>query len=52
VLLEGQLHIHTNCSDGDLDVQQVAEVYTGLGFDFIAITDHDHLLKTNYRKVI
>jgi hypothetical protein len=43
--LKGALHIHTTCSDGDLTVQQTVEVYAGLGFDFIALTDHDYLLR-------
>jgi len=50
--LKGQLHIHTTCSDGTLTPQQAADLYADLGFDFIAFTDHDHLLKPNYREVI
>ena len=45
MLLKGALHIHIICSDGALTVQEVAGVYAGLGFDFIALTDHDSLLK-------
>ncbi len=45
--LKGQLHIHTTYSDGRLTHQQAADTYSGLGFDFIAYTDHDHLLKAN-----
>jgi hypothetical protein len=52
MLLKGQLHIHTTFSDGKLTPQDAADIYAGLGFDFIAITDHDHLLKSNYRKAI
>jgi len=50
--LKGQLHIHTTYSDGRLTPQQAADVYAGMGFDFIAFTDHDHLLKPSYRKAI
>lgn len=50
--LKGQLHIHTNFSDGKLTPQEAADIYARLGFDFIAYTDHDHLLKTSYREVI
>ncbi|MEA3223975.1 MAG: PHP domain-containing protein [Thermodesulfobacteriota bacterium] len=50
--LKGQLHIHTTYSDGRLTPQKAADVYAGLGFDFIAFTDHDHLLKPSYRKAI
>ncbi|MFH1132460.1 MAG: PHP domain-containing protein [Pseudomonadota bacterium] len=43
--LKGALHIHSTCSDGELSIAELAQVYQELGFDFIAITDHDHLLK-------
>ena len=45
MLLKGALHIHTTCSDGELSIPEVIEVYSGLGFDFIALTDHDFLLR-------
>jgi len=32
--------------------QQAADVYASMGFDFIVFTDHDHLLKSNYREAI
>ncbi|MFC1851619.1 PHP domain-containing protein [candidate division CSSED10-310 bacterium] len=44
MLLKGALHIHTTCSDGDMNMSEVVEIYAALGFDFIAITDHDFLL--------
>ena len=50
--LKGQLHIHTTYSDGKLTPQQAADVYASMGFDFIVFTDHDHLLKSNYREAI
>ncbi|MBW1892112.1 MAG: hypothetical protein JRF40_05850 [Deltaproteobacteria bacterium] len=43
--LKGGLHIHTTCSDGDLSIDEVVMVYESLGFDFIALTDHDYLLR-------
>ncbi|MBF0396635.1 MAG: hypothetical protein HQK78_07680 [Desulfobacterales bacterium] len=43
--LKGALHIHTTCSDGNLTIRQVVSVYENLGFDFIALTDHDFLIK-------
>jgi hypothetical protein len=49
MLLKGALHVHTTCSDGKLSPQQVADAYGSLGFDFIAFTDHDYLLKPFYR---
>ena len=44
MMLKGQLHTHTTLSDGALTPQEVADVYASLGFDFLAFTDHDHLL--------
>ena len=43
--LKGALHVHTTCSDGCLTIRQVLDVYASLGFDFIALTDHDTLLR-------
>ena len=43
--LKGALHTHTTCSDGDLSIEEVVRIYTGLGFDFIALTDHDYLMR-------
>lgn len=50
--LKGQLHVHTTFSDGSLTPQEAADIYSILGFDFIAITDHDHLLKPGYIEAI
>ncbi|MBN2284347.1 MAG: PHP domain-containing protein [Deltaproteobacteria bacterium] len=50
--LKGQLHIHTTFSDGRLTPQEAADTYARLGFDFIAFTDHDHLLKPSYRDAV
>jgi hypothetical protein len=52
VFLKGQLHAHTSCSDGNLTPQEVADAYAARGFDFLAFTDHDHLLKPSYRELI
>ncbi|MBW6486243.1 MAG: PHP domain-containing protein [Syntrophobacterales bacterium] len=48
MLLKGCLHTHTTCSDGELSPQEAAAAYEAKGYDFIAFTDHDHLLKKNY----
>ena len=45
MILKGALHVHTTCSDGQLTLDQTVDVYTNLGFDFIALTDHDYLLR-------
>jgi predicted metal-dependent phosphoesterase TrpH len=43
--LKGALHVHTTCSDGELSVPEVLAVYQNLGFDFVALTDHDYLMR-------
>jgi len=45
MLLKGCLHTHTTCSDGKLTPQEVADAYCARGYDFIAFTDHDYLMK-------
>ncbi len=52
MLLKGGLHIHTTCSDGDLSVVEVISLYESMGFDFIALTDHDYLLKKGCYDVV
>jgi hypothetical protein len=43
-VLKGAIHIHTTCSDGELSPAEVLRVYRDLGFDFVALTDHDFLM--------
>lgn len=43
--LKGALHVHTTCSDGDLSPLEVLRIYRDLGFDFIALTDHDFIMR-------
>lgn len=43
--LKGGLHVHTTCSDGELSILEVVRTYESLGFDFIALTDHDFLMR-------
>ena len=52
MILKGQLHTHTTFSDGTMTPQEVADAYAALGFDFLAFTDHDHLLKPAYADMI
>ena len=52
MILKGQLHTHTTFSDGTLTPQEVADTYAALGFDFLAFTDHDHLLKPAYATMV
>jgi len=51
LLLKGCLHTHTTCSDGKLTPQEVADLYSELGYDFIAFTDHDYLLKPAHEEI-
>jgi len=46
-MLKGALHAHTTCSDGDLSPEEVLGVYHDLGFDFVALTDHDFLMTSD-----
>ncbi len=43
--LKGALHTHTTCSDGELSIEETIDVHAEMGFDFIALTDHDYLLR-------
>lgn len=47
MLLKGALHVHTTCSDGTMTIAEVVGIYERLGFDFIALTDHDYLMRRN-----
>ena len=38
--LKGQMHIHSNRSDGDTAPEKVAREFKNLGYDFIFFTDH------------
>lgn len=39
----GNTHTHTNNSDGDSSPAEVASAYKALGYNFVVITDHNHL---------
>src|SRR5499427_2145280 len=47
-LLKGNLHAHTTFSDGRRPVDQVIARYGDLGYDFLAITDHDDHVDGDY----
>jgi hypothetical protein len=47
VALKGALHAHSTCSDGVLSIAELAWTYAELGFDFLAVTDHDYLLRAD-----
>ncbi len=39
--LKGNLHAHTTFSDGRRPIREVIGRYRELGYDFLAITDHE-----------
>jgi len=47
-ILKGNLHAHTTFSDGRFPVEDVVSRYRDLGYDFLAITDHDDLIQPDY----
>ncbi|HKP19979.1 MAG TPA: helix-hairpin-helix domain-containing protein, partial [Thermoleophilaceae bacterium] len=38
--IRGDLHMHTTLSDGHASVEEMAETARGLGYEYVAITDH------------
>jgi hypothetical protein len=46
--LKGSLHVHTHFSDGAHSPEEMIDAYKYLGYDFVAITDHDYLIKPPY----
>lgn len=51
-LLKIALHTHSTMSDGSLTPARVAARYADLGFQVLAITDHDYLLRPNWRELL
>lgn len=49
-MLKGALHTHTTKSDGKLRPEEVLRVHRDLGYDFVALTDHDFLMMPNAYK--
>ncbi len=47
-LLKGNLHAHTTFSDGRRPLHEVIARYRDLGYDFLAITDHDNHVRDDY----
>ena len=41
--LKGNLHTHTNVSDGLLSPEETIRVYERMGYGFLAITDHNRI---------
>ncbi|MFT3894424.1 MAG: CehA/McbA family metallohydrolase [Anaerolineales bacterium] len=47
-LLKGDLHVHTLASDGILTVDELAQRATRHGLDFLAITDHNQFVSSDF----
>ncbi|MFH0877983.1 MAG: DNA polymerase/3'-5' exonuclease PolX [Candidatus Omnitrophota bacterium] len=43
--IKGDLHAHTNYSDGSNTIQEMAHAAVSLGYEYIALTDHSQSLK-------
>jgi len=41
--LKGNLHTHSNQSDGEPSPQQIVDIYAERAYDFLSITDHNRL---------
>lgn len=44
----GNIHTHTTESDGDAEPEKVAEWYREHGYDFLVLSDHNHLTLLEY----
>lgn len=44
---KGNIHTHTERSDGKIPVAGVVGIYKDLGYDFLAITDHNRVFKSD-----
>ena len=42
--IRGDLHCHTDWSDGIESIEEMAEAARQLGYSYLAITDHSHSL--------
>src|SRR2546425_11927676 len=50
--LRGNLHAHTTYSDGVKTPQELLAEYEALGYDFLAITDHEDLIGSRYWRAL
>ncbi|MBX6354126.1 MAG: PHP domain-containing protein [Thermoflavifilum sp.] len=42
--IRGDLHVHTDWSDGSMSIEEVVQAAEALGYEYIAITDHSQSL--------
>jgi hypothetical protein len=47
-LLKGNLHLHTTFSDGQLPMEEAVARYREMGYDFVAVTDHEPGIRPTY----
>lgn len=40
--IKGDFHVHTNASDGNCDISEIARAAKEIGYKYICITDHSH----------
>ena len=50
--LRGNLHAHTLFSDGVKSPAELIAAYEALGYDFLAITDHEDLISNEYWRAL
>jgi predicted metal-dependent phosphoesterase TrpH len=50
--LRGNLHAHTTFSDGVRRPDQLIDAYEALGYDFLAITDHENWIDDGYWRAL
>ncbi len=50
--LRGNLHAHTTFSDGVKDPAHLIAEYEALGYDFLAITDHENWIDDSYWRAL
>jgi len=43
--IKGDLHVHTNWSDGTESIEDLAKIAQGMGYEYIAVADHSKSLK-------
>ena len=47
---KGNIHTHTNESDGDSDPEVVVDYFVEHNYDFLVLSDHNHLTILDYGK--
>lgn len=45
---KGNMHCHSNLSDGKMSPEELKVFYKARGYSFLAITDHDHINEHSY----